>query len=269
MSRQYYLEQVVDKKLTRKSIIPNSIHYNGDTKCGIEAFGRPCQLQENAQIFGGSCPQNSICEVDGETVYIVDDDHELLHELRELVEWCGFTVKCFSSAFEFQQVAINSFCGCVVLDVVLPASDGTEIHTWLKHVAPDVPVVFLSGASNIEIAVDCMRTGAVEFLVKPVKQNDLRRALNSAMGLSRMLRCRRDSVNEIATKLKTLTPTEWRVAQSLAQGLVTKQIASVLGRSENTVKIHRARIFKKLNIISSASLLKFIEMKKYDLKNDI
>jgi FixJ family two-component response regulator len=105
-----------------------------------------------------------------------------------------------------------------------------------------------------------MRDGALEFLVKPVKQSQLRRALSSAIGTSRMRTCRRESVEEVARRVETLTPTEWRVAQFIAQGYVTKQIANILGRSENTTKIHRFRIFTKLGVSSAASLVKIVEM---------
>lgn len=234
--------------------------YRLDTRCGIEAFNRPCQALEDDQIVGLPCPQNDICKVEGEVVHIVEDDVVVLEELRELVEWCGYSVRCYTSPLEFQRQPAANLRGCVMLDVDLPGADGIEVHTWLRQAAPDLPVIFLSGVSSVETAVGCMRDGALEFLVKPVKQSQLRRALSSAMGTSRMRACRRESVEDVARRVETLTPTEWRVAQFIAQGYVTKQIANILGRSENTTKIHRFRIFTKLGVSSAASLVKIVEM---------
>lgn len=134
--------------------------YTLETRCGIEAFNRPCQGGGEAPPVGLPCPQNEICRVQGETVYILDDDPVILEELRELVEWCGYTVKCFSSPLEFQREPVASLQGCVMLDVELPGVDGIEMHTWLRSVAPNLPVIFLSGVSSIETAVSCMRAGA-------------------------------------------------------------------------------------------------------------
>lgn len=236
--------------------------YTLETRCGIEAFNRPCQAIGEAPLVGLPCPQNEICRVQGETVYILDDDPVILEELRELVEWCGYTVKCFSSPLEFQRESVASLQGCVMLDVELPGVDGIEMHTWLRSVAPNLPVIFLSGVSSIETAVSCMRAGAVEFLVKPIKQGDLRRALTAAIGAGRMKTCRRESVEEVGRMVQALTPAEWRVAELIAQGYVTKQIANLLDRSENTTKIHRFRIFNKLGVTSSAQLVKIVEMAK-------
>ncbi len=236
--------------------------YRLDTRCGIEAFNRPCQSLGDDVTVGPPCPQNSICAVAGETVYILEDDPVVLEELKELVEWCGYAVKTYANPTEFQREPVANLRGCVMLDVELPGADGVEIQAWLREVAPDIPVIFLSGVSSIETAVGCMRDGAVEFLVKPIKQSQLRRALSAAIGASRMRVCRRESIDEVARRVDLLTPTEWRVAEYIAKGYVTKQIANILNRSENTTKIHRFRIFTKLGVSSSASLVKIVEMAK-------
>lgn len=234
--------------------------YSLETRCGIEAINRPCQLHGDGELVGLPCPQNEICALPDEIVYIVDDDPVILEELKELVEWCGFKAKCFSNPLEFQREPVASLRGCVLLDVNLPGFDGVEIQAWLRDVAPDLPVVFLSGSSNIETAVGCMLAGAVEFLVKPLKQKELRRALSAAVGAGRMKHCRKESLEAVAQRVAQLTPAEWRVAKLIAQGYVTKQIASILDRSENTTKIHRFRVFSKLGVSSSASLVKIVEM---------
>lgn len=236
--------------------------YSLDTRCGIEAFNRPCQSLGDDEIAGPPCPQNSICAVAGETVYILEDDPVVLEELQEFVEWCGYTVKSYASPFDFQREPARTLRGCVMLDVDMPGADGIEVYAWLREVAPDMPVIFLSGVSSVETAVGCMRDGALEFLVKPINQSQLRRALNAAIGASRVRVCRRESIEEVARRVDMLTPTEWRVAQYMAQGYVTKQIANILNRSENTTKIHRFRIFSKLGVSSSASLVKIVEMAK-------
>lgn len=236
--------------------------YATETQCGVQAFNRPCQVIEKSQIFGLPCPQNEICKQPDEVVYIIEDDRDVLDELSELVAWCGYRTKAFVSPIEFQREALSGLRGCVMLDVQLPGIDGLELQAWLKAAAPNLPVVFLSGVSSIETAVGCMRSGAVDFLVKPIRQTDLRRALTAALGEFRKSSCRAQSINEILDMVRTLTPAEWRVAELMAQGYVSKQIANILDRSENTTKIHRFRIFSKLGITSSAQLVKIVEMAK-------
>lgn len=231
-----------------------------DTGCGIQAFSRPCQVPQKTAASGIPYPQNPICKVHGETVYIVDDDKDLLEELKELVEWCGYSVRTFANPLEFQSEPVESLIGCVMLDLELPGADGMEIQSWLKLVAPDLPIIYISGTASVDTAVSCMRAGAVEFLSKPIRNSEMRRALNSAMGVMRKRHCRRLAVNDCATRVARLTPAERRVAELIAQGYVTKQVADLLGRSENTTKIHRFRIFNKLGVSSSASIVKIMEM---------
>jgi FixJ family two-component response regulator len=137
---------------------------------------------------------------------------------------------------------------------MLPGSDGTEIQTWLKENAPHIPVIIVSGVASLRTAIDFMRKGAADFLSKPIDQGDLRLALHRAVGLSRMAHCRRASVMEITHRLQVLTPAEQHIAGYVAKGYPSKKIANLIGRSVNTVKIHKTRIFQKLNISSSVSL---------------
>lgn len=232
-----------------------------NTRCGIEAFNRPCQnVTAGVALPGAPCPQNDLCRAPGETVYLIDDDPATLSELRELVEWFGYRVECYETATEFQRVIGRTPRGCVLLDVELPGIGGLEAHQWIRSTFPALPVVFLSGVSTIQTAVSCMREGAVGFLVKPVVASELRHALMTAVSSSRMNHCRQESVELICQRTRSLTPAEWRVARLVAQGYLTKQIAAILDRSENTTKIHRLRIYRKLGVSSSAQLLRILDI---------
>lgn len=206
------------------------------------------------EVVGIPYPQNPICKIQDEVVYIVEDNVEILKEFAEMIEWHGCATKCFANPLDFLREDPATLNGCVILDVMLPGSDGTEIQAWLKENAPHIPVIIVSGVASLRTAIDCMRKGAADFLSKPIDQSDLRPALHRAVGLSRMAHCRRASVMEVTHRLQVLTPAEQRIAEYVAKGYPSKKIANLIGRSVNTVKIHKTRIFYKLNISSSVSL---------------
>lgn len=227
-------------------------------KCGISAMNRPCMLASREDDIGLPYPRNPICQTPGEKIYVVDDDPAFLEEVTELLGWIGTPVVSFDNPFDFQKGVTHPIAGCVILDIRMPAYDGVSLHRWLREVDCIAPVIFLSGSSNISTAVDCMKSGALDFLVKPVKETDLNAAVIAAISTSRKRFCEQSSTQYIRSLLDKLTPAERKVADCIAKGYLTKQIASMLDRSENTIKIHRYRILNKVGVTSSAGLVRLM-----------
>lgn len=223
-------------------------------KCGANCYLRPCQLGDTSHIPASAFPMADVCRSPREAVLIVDDDSDVLEELAEMVRSFGYDVVCCSSATDFQREAQAVTTGCVLLDVKLPGQDGLAVQEWLKDANPTLPVIFVSGVRDIGTIVHCMKSGALDFMQKPISDMALSGAVNAAVGFSRKAYCVAESRKLIAALIGTLTPTELKVAEYISKGFPTKLVASELGRSENTVKIHRHRIFSKLKVSSAASV---------------
>lgn len=229
-------------------------------KCGIRGVNRPCQYDMEPGGEHMPYPRSPLCCSPNEKIYVVDDDRVLLGEIAEFLGWLDAPVECFDNAIDFQKAVSGVVTGCILLDLQLPGCDGVSLQKWLQSVDCTAPVLFLSGTADISTAVDCMKAGARDFLVKPIKPGDLRAAVSSALTESRKSYCERCSAHELGTALARLTPAELNVADLLAKGYVTKQIAGILGRSENTIKIHRARVLRKLSISSTVNLAQLISL---------
>jgi FixJ family two-component response regulator len=228
------------------------------TLCGLQGYMRPCQMVQFSLPSDSSYPLAQICETDAEMVFVVDDDDDLRTNLVELVESLGYPATGCVSASELQELAPKWKSGCILLDVKLPGQDGLAVQEWLNRTGIVLPVIFISGIQDVGTVVHCMKSGAVEFLQKPFGEMALRRAVSSAVGLSRKRFCAEESKRLIRRLLDNLTPTELFVARKISKGYPTKLIAAEMGRSENTVKIHRHRIFHKLKVNSAASVANLI-----------
>lgn len=226
------------------------------TGCGQHGYMRPCQISGNCdrQSTTVTYPMADICKTDVEMVLVVEDDDDLRDTLVELVASLGFNATGCASGEELQRQVGQYRSGCVLLDVKLPGSDGIALQEWLNQANVLLPVVFLSGIQDVGTAVHCMKSGAVEFLQKPFSEMSLRRAISSAVGLSRQRHCQEQTETLVRSLVSLLTPTELVVAKMISRGYPTKLIAAELGRSENTVKIHRHRVFNKIMVNSAASL---------------
>lgn len=230
------------------------------TRCGINAINRPCQSLPRGTDIDLPVPRHPICHSPNEKIYIVDGDKGFLKEASEMLAWIGTPVACFDNPFEFQKAAPAMIVGCVILDVRIPQFDGPSLHNWLRSVHCIAPTVFLSATADVATAVECMRLGAHNFLLKPAKEAELSSAVISAISRSRMRYCEISNSGKIEEVLARLTPTERKVANLIARGYLTKQIAAMMERSENTVKIHRYRIMNKVGASSSAALVRMITM---------
>lgn len=224
------------------------------TRCGQRGYMRPCQMQDREGGSPSGFPMVAICETDAEAVIIVDDEPDLRKLLAELIESLGYTAIACGSAAELQEQTPRFKSGCILLDIRLPGLDGLAIQDWLAKAGVTLPVIFVSGVRDIETVVQGMKGGAMEFLQKPVPEMALRRAVNAAVAKSRALHCSKESARQVRGMVECLTPTELYVARMIAKGYPTKLIAAEMDRSENTVKIHRHRIFNKLKVNSTASV---------------
>lgn len=202
----------------------------------------------------GSHPLASVCQTDREMVFVVEDDDALREGIVETVQNLGFPVNSCSNASKLLALLPQYKTGCILLDIRLPGQDGVAVQEWINRSNATLPIVFISGTQDVVTAVHCMKAGAFDFLQKPFGEMALRSAVNAAVGSSRRSYCRRQSEELAKSMIASLTPTELHVSRMISKGYPTKMIAAEMGRSENTIKIHRHRIFTKLKVNSAASV---------------
>lgn len=192
-------------------------------------------------------------------VYVVDDDHLVRRGLESLIKSIGLHVESFASAADFLQAKRIDAPGCLVLDVRLPDLNGLDLQHRLVELKINTPIVFLTGHGDIPMTVRAMREGALEFLTKPVRGQDLLDAVQRAIARDRDLRKERDEIAQLRERFAALTPRETEVLKLVVVGLLNKQIADQLGASELTIKTHRAHVMEKTGASSLAHLVRMFE----------
>jgi FixJ family two-component response regulator len=192
-------------------------------------------------------------------VYVVDDDESMRDALDNLICSIGFRVSVFSSATEFLKAPREDEPGCLILDVRLPGLSGLDLQTELKRADIDVPIIFLTGHGDIPMTVRAMKAGAIEFLTKPFREQDLLDAIDQAIRLDKENRRKRAELAELQKRFEKLTPREREVMQLVVTGMLNKQIAYKLGISEMTVKLHRIQVVQKMEADSVADLVRMSE----------
>ncbi len=192
-------------------------------------------------------------------VYIVDDDPAVLKGLSRLLRSAGYAPAPFISAREFMQHYRPDSPGCLVLDVSMPGITGLELQRWLLQINSPLPVIFLTGRGDIPMSVLAMKQGAVDFLTKPVNEEDLLKAMGEALKREREARSSRVETGAIQARLAKLTPREREVLEHVVAGQLNKQIAAELGIVEKTIKVHRARVMNKMGVRSLAELVRVAE----------
>ena len=195
----------------------------------------------------------------GPTVFIVDDDPAVLKSLSRLLRSARLDVATFSSPREFLERHDPSAPGCLVLDVAMPGLNGLELQEALTAKGSELPIIFLTGHGDIPMSVQAMKRGAVDFLTKPVNDEDLLKAVHVAIEKDRLQRQTRAEVAEIQQRLATLTPREREVMEHVISGQLNKQTAADLGTVEKTIKVHRARVMEKMKVQSVAELVRLAE----------
>jgi FixJ family two-component response regulator len=195
----------------------------------------------------------------GETVYLVDDDPAVLKSLSRLLRSEGFTVAAFGSPAELLERLDPGEPGCFVLDLAMPGLDGLSLQRALKARGSELPILFLTGRGDIPKSVAAMKSGAVDFLTKPVEGKRLLEAVRAAMERDRARRRALAEGADIRRRLSSLTPRERDVLEGVVAGRLNKQIAADLGTALKTVKIHRGRMMEKMAANSVAELVRLAD----------
>jgi RNA polymerase sigma factor (sigma-70 family) len=193
------------------------------------------------------------------TVFIIDDDPSARRGLTRLVRAAGLNAESFASGTDFLASGHHSGPGCIVLDVQMPEMTGPELQEELAKADYSMPIVFLSAHADVPIAAGAMKKGAVDFLTKPVDGKDLLAAIEESLARDAENREQRAETLSIQKLIETLTPREHEVMTYVITGMLNKQIAGHLEISEETVKIHRARVMQKLDVVSVAELVRLCE----------
>ena len=193
------------------------------------------------------------------TVFLVDDDPSILRALTRLLRVGGHQVSAFRSPRDFLAQHDAAVPGCVVLDLAMPGLNGLELQAALAAAGSQRPIVFISGHGDVPSSVRAMKAGAVDFLTKPVSQENLLAAIQRAIECDRVMRQTRAELQAIDERLNRLTPREREVFQHVVAGQLNKQIAVDLGTVEKTVKVHRSRVMEKMGVRSLADLVRIAE----------
>lgn len=193
------------------------------------------------------------------TVYIVDDDASIRTSLTRLLRAKGYEVYTYGSAADFLARDADGRRGCVVLDLHMPGLSGLQLQEALAHDPAPLPIVFLTGHGDVRTSVRAMKSGAVDFLSKPVEQQELFAAVERALTLDLQAQQTRDQQRQRQSRLATLTQREQQVFALVVAGKLNKQIARELGITERTVKAHRAEVMRKLGAESLAELVQLAD----------
>lgn len=191
------------------------------------------------------------------TVFIVDDDRGVRQAIHDLVESVGLRAESFATGQEFLNRKRSADPSCLVLDVRLPQMSGLDFQHKLADLGLAIPIIFITAHGDIPMSVRALKSGAVEFLTKPFRDQDLLDAIQQALQRDRAARELRDEVNELHERYLTLTVRERAVMELVVTGMLNKQIGSDIGASESTVKIHRGNVMQKMQ---AGSLIELVRM---------
>ena len=192
-------------------------------------------------------------------VFVVDDEPAVGVSIKRLLHSVGLEARHFTSASEFLRAKRPDAPGCIVLDVRLPDLSGLDLQQELAKSNVDLPVIFVTGHADIPMTVRAMKAGAVEFLTKPFREQELLEAVQRAISRHRQILDQRASMRVLQSRYELLTPREREVFPLVASGLLNKQVAAELNASEKTIKVHRGQLMQKMEAHSLSDLIRMAE----------
>ena len=195
-------------------------------------------------------------------VFIIDDDRGMRQAIQDLVESVGLLAESFATGEEFLKRKRTNDPSCLVLDVRLPQMSGLDFQRRLAETGMQIPIIFVTAHGDVPMSVKALKSGAVEFLTKPFRDQDLLDAIQQALQRDRADRVRQAEINDLQGRYHTLTAREREVMTFVVSGLLNKQIASEIGASEATVKIHRGHVMQKMQAGSVVELVRMADKLK-------
>jgi FixJ family two-component response regulator len=199
---------------------------------------------------------------DAAVVFIVDDDANVRRSIQDLLSSVALPSEAFATPQEFLNSKRADCTGCLVLDVRLPGMSGLDCQRRLAEAGVTIPIIFITGHGDVPMTVRAMKSGAVEFLTKPFRPQELLDAVQQALDRDRKLREKRRETAEVRNRYETLTAREREVMDLVVSGLLNKQIAWKLGTGEHTVKIHRGHLMEKMKADSLPALIRMADTLK-------
>ncbi len=192
-----------------------------------------------------------------QSVFIVDDDSDVLDAMSVLLRSNGLTPRAFPSAYEFLSNYHDEH-GCLLLDVRMPDMSGLELQRHMKNRGIELPIIFITGHGDVPMAVDAMKNGALEFVQKPFRDQELLDCIYNALELNQRTSEEREYIRKIQTRIHSLTRREHEVMEHMVAGEITKVIAADLGVSPRTAELHRARVMEKMGVRTLAQLVQMV-----------
>jgi FixJ family two-component response regulator len=237
----------------------HDIANRGGTVREVRSFISPCHCIGGGTVTGHPTSARDPASAQEPIVLVVDDDDGMRRALTNLLESVGLKVKAFASAAEMLQSKLPDVPSCLVLDIRLPGLGGLDFQIELAKSNIHIPIIFVTGHGDIPMTVRAMKGGAIDFLTKPFRDQDMLDSVATAIERDRNRREEDKTISQLRAHFDTLTQREREVLALVAAGLMNKQIAGEIGIAEITVKIHRGHVMKKMGARSLADLVRMVE----------